>query len=138
VVVDLVVAGGVMLRESDVPMMMLRVESALSKAKRKRTQGPVVVHIEGDSEYGIAQLRKPATLVIEFQSGSSRPVVGAMVRFAKRAMRRSMRWYIGPIAEQQSRLNHSLLDLIERLRVQNETLTMELELLREQEHGDGD
>ena len=119
-----------MLRESDVPLVMLRVEAALNKARRTNRSGPLFVHTEGDAEFGIAQLRKPATLVIEFPSGSSRPVVGSVIRFSKRVVRRLLRWYIKPIAEQQSRFNHAALDMLERLRAQNERLAIEVELLQ--------
>jgi hypothetical protein len=33
-----------------------------------------------------------------------------------------MRWYLAPIAEQQSRFNHATLDMIEKLRLENEQL----------------
>jgi hypothetical protein len=120
-----------MLRDSDVPQVMLRVEAALTRAERAGTlDGPTFVQMEGDAEFGIAQLRAPATLTIDFFSGSARPVVGPPIRFVKRVVRRALRWYIQPIAEQQSRFNHATLDLLERLRVQNERLTMQLELER--------
>jgi hypothetical protein len=126
-----VVVGGLMLRETDVPLMMLRVESALTRAQRDgNLDSPIFVHSEGDADFGIAPLRGPATLTTEFFSGSGRPVIGPVVRFGKRIVRRSLRWYIAPVAEQQSRVNHALLDLVERLRVQNERLALELEVLR--------
>jgi hypothetical protein len=125
-----VVGDRLMLRENDVPMMLLRAEAALSRARRRGDSGVVFVHTEGDAEFGIAQLRKPATLTTDFFSGSGRPVVGRGIRFAKRVVRRGLRWYIGPIAEQQSQVNHALLDLVERLRTQNETLSMQVELLQ--------
>jgi hypothetical protein len=122
---------GVMLRDTDVPTMMMRVEAALSRASRAKTaSGPIYVHAEGDSEFGIAKLRGPAKIEIEFFSGSGRPVIGPSVRFAKRAVRRALRWYIAPVAEQQTRFNHAALDLVERLRMQNERLETEMETLR--------
>ena len=120
-----------MLRQSDVPTMMMRVEAALSRAARSRTaNGPVYVHVEGDAEFGIAKLRGPAKIETEFVSGSSRPVIGPSVRFAKRAVRRSIRWYVAPVAEQQTTFNHATLDLVERLRMHHERLETELEAVR--------
>ncbi len=111
--------------------MMLRVESALTRARRAGDgDAPVFVYAEGDSEFGIAQLRDLATIQAEFPSGSGRPVIGRLIRFSKRVVRRLLRWYIAPIAHQQSRFNHEVLDLVERLRLQNEKLSMELEVLR--------
>ena len=128
-----------MLRETDVPTMMMRVEAALSRAARSKTaNGPVYVHAEGDAEFGISKLRGPAKIEIEFFSGSSRPVIGPSVRFAKRAVRRALRWYISPVAEQQTRFNHATLDLVERLRMHNERMETELEALRSRYERDVD
>ena len=116
---------------SDVPTLMTRVETALARARRRPGEGgPIFVHREGDDEIGIARLRTPATVEIEFPSGSARPVVGPAVRFAKRVVRRGLRWYVKPIVYQQNRFNHAVLDLAERLRLQNEQLRNELEALR--------
>jgi hypothetical protein len=128
-----------MLRESDVPTMMMRVEAALSRAARAKTAtGPIFVHAEGDSEFGIAKLRGPAKIEIEFFSGSGRPVIGPTVRFGKRVVWRALRWYIGPVAEQQTRFNHATLDLVERLRMYNERLETEVETLRSRYERDVD
>ncbi len=117
---------------SDVPTMMTRVETALVRAARSPdpSPGPLYIFTEGDDEMGISPLRETATIKIEFHSGSDRPVFGDAIRFGKRVMRRGMRWYMAPIMEQQSRFNHSVLDLMERLRLQNENLRTELETLR--------
>lgn len=115
---------------NDVPSVMTRVETILTRAARRGEHtGTVFLHGAGGDEIGIARLREPATIAIEFPSGSARPVVGPAVRFAKRAVRRGLRWYVGPIIEQQSRVNHLMLDVIERLRLQNERLTCEVETL---------
>lgn len=121
-----------MLTGSEVPTLMTRVETALTRAARLPGSlgGPIFVHREGDDEIGIARLRTPATVKIEFPSGSARPVVGPAIRFAKRAVRRGLRWYVAPIIEQQNRFNHAILDLAERLRLQNEQLRNQLEALR--------
>ncbi len=127
-----------MRRGTDVNMMMTRVETALARAARARRGGvdaegtpapggPIYVFPEGDDDLGISLLRGPADVKVELPSGSDRPVVGPAIRFAKRVVRRGLRWYVTPIMEQQSRFNHSLLDLVERLRLENERLRAELE-----------
>ncbi|MGH9189704.1 MAG: hypothetical protein ACRD0Q_06695, partial [Acidimicrobiales bacterium] len=113
-----------MLRGTDVAAMMTRVETVLSRAERSAEGARGVVHVprDGGAELGIDRMRNVANVVIEFPSGSARPLVGPAVRFAKRAVRRSLRWYLGPIMEHQSRFNHALLDLAEKLRLANEKL----------------
>ena len=63
----------------------------------------------------VDRLRHPASIRTEFEAGSDRPVVGPAVRMAKRLVRRGLRWYLDPIVEQQSRLNHALLDALQEL-----------------------
>ncbi len=63
----------------------------------------------------VDRLRHPASLRTEFEAGSDRAVVGPAVRMAKRLVRRSVRWYLDPIIEQQTRLNHALLDVADEL-----------------------
>lgn len=113
-----------MLRGTDVPTMMTRVETALLRAARRPegARGVIVVHREGDSQLGITRLRQPASIEVDFPSGSARPVVGPAIRFAKRAVRRTLRWYVMPMMEQQSRFNHAVLDLFEKLRLSSEKL----------------
>lgn len=108
-----------MTRRADVPDVMARVAAALDDAERAPTgAGGVLVPVpEGDPEVNVGRLRHLAEVEVEFPSGSDRPFVGAAVRLTKRAVRRGLRWYIGPIVEQQSRFNHATLDLIERLRL---------------------
>ncbi len=125
---------GAMTFETPVPKMMTRVEAVLTRAARA-ADGPgagelIFVFPEGDEDLGIAELRDPATIRVEFHSGSDRPVVGRVIRFAKRAVRRGLRWYVKPMWEQQTRFNHAVLDLLETLRLQNENLRSELEELR--------
>lgn len=128
-----------MLRGTDVSLMMVRVQTALARAERDGAlDRPLFIHLEGDREFGIAQLRGPATLDIEFFSGSGRPVIGNLIRFVKRVTRRLLRWYIRPLAEQQSRFNHELLSLMERMRAHNERLELELHLLRQEVARRGD
>jgi 2-polyprenyl-3-methyl-5-hydroxy-6-metoxy-1,4-benzoquinol methylase len=113
-----------------VPRVMTRVEAALTRqARRPDDDADRVAFVDQDGfgELGTAHLRGPADLVIEFHSGSARPVIGPAVRLAKRAVRRSLRWYLKPIMEQQSRFNHALLDLVERLRMQEEKQALEIE-----------
>ncbi|MEA2685888.1 MAG: hypothetical protein QOE93_1083 [Actinomycetota bacterium] len=135
------------MRGMSVPAMMTRVETALVKAARQpggvSAGGPIFVHTEGDDELGIAGLRDPATIKVEFHSGSDRPVVGDVIRFGKRAVRRGLRWYTTPPWDQQTRFNHATLDLIEKLRLQNERLANEVaelnrRLLRAKTEDEGD
>jgi hypothetical protein len=124
---------------NDVPSVMTRVQTVLIRAARNGdSSGVTFLHGGEGDDIGIARLRQPATIAIEFPSGSDRPVVGSAIRFAKKAVRRGLRWYVGPIIEQQSRVNHQLLDVMERLRLQNERLTCEVETLsRKLEQRDG-
>jgi hypothetical protein len=118
------------LRGTDVELMMTRVATALAQASNTPDAGPVIVHREGDDGLGISRLRDQADIRMEFHSGSDRPVVGPAVRFAKRAVRRGLRWYLAPMTEQQSEFNHSLLDLVETLRLRNERLVAEVQAWR--------
>lgn len=43
---------------------------------------------------------------------SSRPVVGPGVRFVKRLIRRSLRWYLQPVVEQVNRHNAAVIDVL--------------------------
>ncbi len=115
---------------NDVPSVMTRVETILIRAARNQeSTGPVILHGADGDDVGIARLREPANLAVDFPSGSDRPVIGHAVRAAKRVVRRGLRWYIAPIMEQQTRVNQMLLDVMERLRLQNERLTCEVEAL---------
>lgn len=117
-----------MLRGTNVAEMMTRVEVALTRAARTPggAGGPHFLNPEGD-DADLQYLRRSASLDIELHSGSDRPVFGPAVRMAKRAVRRGLRWYIGPIAEQQSRFNHMAIDLLEKARLENERLRNELD-----------
>lgn len=119
-----------MLRGADVQRVMTRVEAALTRQARRAdddTDRVLFVDQDGHGDHGPAHLRGPADLVVEFHSGSDRPVVGPAVRVAKRALRRSLRWYIKPIMEQQSRFNHAMLDIVERLQMHDDKLGLKLE-----------
>ncbi|MGI9079320.1 MAG: hypothetical protein ACR2GF_00610 [Acidimicrobiales bacterium] len=105
------------LRGTDVAAMMSRVEATLVNAERS-PEGPggvLAVEPEGDTEVNVAVLRRNADIRVVFPPGSGRPVVGSVVRVAKRALRRAVSWYVTPMMEQQSSLNHALLDSIDRL-----------------------
>ena len=115
---------------NDVPAAMTRVKTILTCAERNRqAAGTVFIHGAGGDDIGIARLRGHADVAIEFPSGSDRPVIGPALRLGKRVVRRGLRWYIGPITGQQNRVNHMMLDVMERLRLENERLTCEVEAL---------
>lgn len=122
-----------MLRETDVPRMMARVATSLQRAARSPQGAVGVVHLatEGDDEVPVAMVRAKADISIDFPSGSGRPVIGPAIVFAKRVVRRGLRWYLAPVIEEQSRFNHSVLDLLESLRLQQERLRGDLDDLRE-------
>ena len=112
-----------MLRNTDVPVMMTRVQLALSRAAREGGGASSVHFISPDGEDSdLSYLRRSATISLDFHSGSARPVIGPVVLAAKRTLRRALRWYLAPIVEQQSRFNHATLDLIEKARLENEQL----------------
>jgi hypothetical protein len=123
-----------MLRETDVPRMMTRVATTLQRAARSPKGAVGVMHLaaEGDDEVPVGTVRAKADISIEFPSGSGRPVIGPAILFGKRVVRRGLRWYLAPIIDEQSRFNHSVLDLVESLRLQQERLRADLDDLREQ------
>jgi hypothetical protein len=118
--------------------MMGRVKTTLDIAERSlgRARGFVRLPPEGDVRVNVARMRRRAEIDMEFLSGSDRPKLGVAVRFAKRLVRRSLRWYIGPMMAQQSRFNHATLDAIEQLRMRVNQLDAELDQLRRTEPGD--
>jgi len=122
-----------MLRGTDVPRMMHRVQATLQRADRAHTAGEPSVYVVspvGDSDLATARLRHLADVQTEFHSGSARPVIGPSIRLAKRAVRRGLRWYLGPVVAQQNRFNHATVEVLERLRLQNEALSAEVESLQ--------
>jgi hypothetical protein len=121
-------------RATDVPSMMSRVEATLDAAAATPEGATGVLRIkpEGDRQINVARMRQRADIATDFHSGSDRPVVGSAVRFAKRLARRSLRWYLAPMMEQQSRFNHATLDAIEQLRMRVNRLTAELERQRDE------
>jgi hypothetical protein len=123
-----------MLRETDVPRMMTRVATTLQRAARTPKGAVGVMHLaaEGDEEIPVGFVRTKADISIDAPSGSARPVIGPAILFGKRVVRRGLRWYMAPIIEEQSRFNHSMLDLVESLRLQQERLRADLDDLREQ------
>jgi hypothetical protein len=120
-------------RSTDVPIMMSRVAATLEAAERSAhgASGVLGVDPEGDRDVAVGQIRQRADIDTGFLSGSDRPVVGTGVRFAKRLVRRSLRWYLEPMMEQQSRFNHATLDAIEQLRLRVNRLSAEVDELRQ-------
>lgn len=122
-----------MLQGNDVPRMMTRVQATLQRAQRSHVTGEASVYVVspvGDSDLATARMRHLADIQIEFHSGSTRPVIGPSIRFAKRVVRRGLRWYLSPIVAQQTRFNHAAVEVLEKLRLQNEALSAELESLQ--------
>ncbi len=120
-----------MMRNTEVPHMMTLVESALLRAGTSpKRRGPIFLTPDGEGDMDISRLRHRATIHMELPSGSDRPVVGPAIVFAKRIVRRGLRWYLNPGFEQQSTFNHAVLDLFERARVDNERLRNEIDRLR--------
>ncbi|MDQ4070031.1 MAG: hypothetical protein M3203_11255 [Actinomycetota bacterium] len=112
-----------MLRGSEVPRTMRMVEAALATLDRRPPgERPAVTYVVPEHEVDprMARLRSMATIRTEFHSGSARPIVGGAVRLGKRVVRRMLRWYVQPIMEQQTRFNHAVLDLVDRLRIELE------------------
>jgi len=112
------------LRGTDVGAMMNRVKATLASAERSPdgATGVLPVASEGDVGVNVAVLRRNADIRVDFPPGSGRPVVGPVVRLGKRALRRAVSWYVKPMMEQQSSLNHALLDSIECLRLRIDVL----------------
>lgn len=104
-----------MLRNSDVATMMAKVRATMSRARRERDFGVLYVELESLDRFGIDALRGRSGLVVDLPSGSGRPVVGPVITFSKRIFRRLVRWYVKPIAEQQSGVNLQLLDVDARV-----------------------
>ena len=114
--------------KAEVPVMMTRVQLALSRAARQGEGGGPLHFIspEGDDS-DLSYLRRSATISLDSHSGSDRRVIGPLVLVAKRRLRGVLRWYLAPIAEQQSRFNHAALDILEKLRLENEQLRARLD-----------
>lgn len=120
-----------MMRNTDVSQMMTLVETALVRLEGSTDAGPpLILTPDGEADMHIGRLRHRAHIAIDVHSGSDRPVIGAAIVFAKRVVRRGLRWYVAPMFEQQSNFNHSVLDLIERARLDNERLRNEVARLR--------
>lgn len=104
-----------MLRNTDVATMMVRVRSTIARARREREDGVLFVELEPVDRYGIDALRANSAITFDLPSGSARPVIGPAIVFAKRILRRSVRWYAKPVAGRQSGINSALLDVNARV-----------------------
>jgi hypothetical protein len=121
-----------MLQNADVRRTMLGVELLLSKSLRPNVAHSTLFLDGTDPEvFGASSLRRGATIVTEFHSGSDRPGIGPAVRFAKRMVRRGLRWYVPRMIDQQSRFNHRLVDVIEQMTVRYERLSAEVARLEQ-------
>ena len=101
-----------MLKGVDVPRAMTRVKGALAR-RGSQPQASAPIIMSGGDEFGISALTAPAVLETEFPPGSSKRFA-PLVIFIKKALRKSLRWYIVPVAEQQSRFNLAVLDIHDR------------------------
>ncbi len=121
-----------MMRNTEVPQLMRLVEAALLRTSRSPDRrAPIFLTPDGEGDMDIARLRHRATIHTDQHSGSARPVIGRAIVFAKRIVRPGLRWYLKPPFDQQATFNHSVLDLFERMRLENERLRREFEQLRE-------
>ena len=120
-----------MMRNTEVPQLMRLVEAALLRGSASPDRrAPIFLTPDGEGDMDIARLRHRATIHVDQHSGSARPVVGPAIVFAKRVVRRGLRWYLKPPFEQQTTFNHNVLDLFERARLENERLGKEVDRLR--------
>jgi hypothetical protein len=119
-----------MAQSADVHQTMLSVELALARAQRSGKLPPTL-YVDGmdPGVFGADNLRRSATIVTEFHSGSDRPMVGFAIRHTKRVVRRALRWYVAGVFDQQSRFNHRLVDLIAQMTVQQEHLLADIAML---------
>jgi hypothetical protein len=115
---------------TDVRQVMLGVEMALTRALRSGQPLETLI-LDGmdPSVFGIENLRRVATISMEFHSGSDRPVFGPTVRYLKRLLRRGLRWYAAGLFDQQSRFNHRVVDVLAHLMVQHEHLLTDLAMV---------
>ena len=121
-----------MMRNTEVPDLMRLVEGALLRRSTSADRSaPIILTPDGEGDIDIARLRHRATIHVDQQSGSARPIVGPAIVAAKRIVRRGLRWYLKPPFDQQTTFNHNVLDLFERARLENERLRREVEALRE-------
>jgi len=122
-----------MLRDTDVPTMMMRVEATLDAAARSPhgANGVLKVANEGDHHLNVGRTRQLAAIELEFPAGSDRAVVGRAIALAKRGLRRSLRWYVTPMIQQQTRFNHAAVDLFEGLRLSLDRLSRRIDALQQ-------
>ena len=121
-----------MLRNTDVPTMMMRVEATLDAAAKSPNgaRGVMKVASEGDRHLNLGQARQLAGIETDFPATSDRAFVGRLIGFGKRALRRSMRWYVTPMIRQQTRFNHAAVDLFESVRLSVDRLARRLDALQ--------
>ena len=121
------------LADRDVSQVMMHVKAALVRnANDDRNANVIIVDMDSDS-FGVSHLRKRATITVDGEIGSARPIVGKAIRFTKRVVRRLLRWYIKPSWEQQSAINRELIEAMNRLYIQNEEIRAELTVLKTQQ-----
>lgn len=61
---------------------------------------------------------------------STRPVVGALIRALKRAVSRSLRWYVGPVAAQVTSHNRAVVEVLDAHNREIVELRREVDRLR--------
>ena len=120
------------LADRDVSHVMMHVKAGILRNENASPASNVVVIDMDSDEFGVSHLRKRAHIAVDGEIGSARPVIGKAIRFAKRVVRRCLRWYIKPSWEEQSAINRELIEAMNRLYVQNEELRAELTVLKHQ------
>jgi hypothetical protein len=122
-----------MLANNDVATILGSVRRALVDAETvEPPQSLTFVNVSSLDALKVNALRASARLGIEFDSGSARPFVGPIIRAGKKVFRRGIQWYIRPIADQQSKFNLGVLDLMDRQFAAQDRLDLRLTQIEEQ------
>lgn len=93
---------------------------------------PLDVRPDPDAAGGVTwpEAQRTATVAVEPPPRSTRPAIGPLLTALKRGVNRALHWYLPPVAEQVSRHNHAVVDVLAEHNRQIVELRRELELLR--------